>query len=415
MNIKSLIVVGLLIVWIGGLSLAIDRSVPLSLQACYQLALSRSEVLADQQEQVIQAEEHYKQAIGAQLPSLTGLASYTLAPNSTDQLLVKANASYPLFRGFRMVGAIKQNEHLLNAQKEARQWAALQLYTDVAQALYLYAYLQQDIRLLIEQQSLLNKRLNELRGRVNIGRSRATEVYSLDVSLIQLQTQGVAAASQLDAAESLLTFLTGKDIAIRVGSTDNFTLLPLARYQARMDQRPDIKASMGRVESAKVFEQITKEGESTPQIDLNGNLYVVRPAPNQSTAWDAQIQMTLPNFLTDVAYSKTRESASIKKQAEIALTLLRRQANNDIETVYTNLTAEKKQLQLLEKAQQVSEKNVDTVINDYRLGLSNNLDVLQAMNAFIDIKRSLNKIRFAYLTDQARLASMTADQGIILP
>lgn len=413
---KKLIIVGCLFVGgIGVFGLTTDRSVAMSLQPYYQLALSRSGVLADQQEQVIQAEEHYKQAIGAQLPSLTGLASYTLAPNSTDQLLVKANASYPLFRGFRMVGAIKQNEHLVNAQKEARQWAALQLYTDVAQAVYLYAYLQQDIRLLIEQQSLLNKRLNELRGRVNIGRSRVTEVYSLDVSLIQLQTQGVAAASQLDAAESLLKFLTGQNIAVRVESTNNFTLLPLASYQARMDQRPDIKASMGRVESAKVFEQISKEGESTPQIDLNGNLYIVRPAPNQSTAWDAQIQMTLPNFLTDVAYSKTRESASIKKQAEIALTLLRRQASSDIETVYNHLIAEKKQLLLLEKAQQVSEKNVDTVINDYRLGLSNNLDVLQAMNAFIDIKRSLNKMRFAYLTDQARLASMTADQGIIHP
>ncbi len=413
MKKKVNIALSLFVLCIGCFSLAAESPVILSFRQCYQLALSRSEVLADQQEQVVQAEEQYKQAVGALLPSITGLASYTLQPNSSDQLLIKANATYPLFRGFRMVGAIKEYEQLLSAKKEARQWAALQLYSDIAQSVYLYAYLQQDIQLLLEQQSLLNKRINELQDRVNIGRSRPTEVYSLQVSLFQLQTQLVTARSQLDTAEGLLQFLTGQDIAVQVEPTNNFTLLPLSSYQTRIQQRPDIKASIARIESTKLLEQITKEGESTPLIDLNGNLYLNRPAPNQSMPWDAQIQLTLPNFLVDVAASKTRESASVRKQAELGLSLLRRQLVNDLTTIYANLIAEKQQLQLFEKAQHVSEKNVDTVVKDYRLGLSNNLDVLQALNAHIDIKRSFNKMRFAYLTDQARLASMTADLGAI--
>ena len=391
------------------MGLAADKPVSASLSDCYQLALSRSEVLANQQEQVLQAQEHYNQALGALLPSLTGLASYTVAPNSSDQLLVKANASYPLFRGFRMAGAIKQSESLLLAEKQAKQWAALQIYSDVAVAAYLNAYLKQDIQLLLEQQALLNKRIKELRDRVNIGRSRMTEVYSLDVSLIQLQTQLVQAQSQLEIAQSLLHFLTGKNIDVCIDPTTNEVLASLPSYQDRIEQRPDIIASTYRLNSAKLLEQISKEGESTPLIDLNSNLYLAHPAPNQNTAWDAQIQMTLPNFLTEVSASKTRETASARKQAEIGLSLLHRQAIDDILNVYTNLVSEKKQVQLLEKAKNSSEKNVDCVVSDYRLGLSNNLDVLQAMNAYIDIKRSLNKMHFSFKTDHARLASITAD------
>ena len=380
-----------------------------SLQDCYQMALSRSEILADQQELVKQTEERYMQTVGALLPSITSLASYTIAQKSVDQSIVKANATYPLFRGFQMVGAIKQNQSLLKAQTEAKQWASLQLYSDVSQAVYLYAYLLQDNQLLLEEKLLFEKRLKELKDRVTLGRSRETEVYSMNVSLIQLKTQLIQTQSQISSAESLLQFLTGMDTHITLSTETPIdeSLVSLNSYVAKISNRPDIKAATHRLESSKIAEQITLEGESTPQVDLNGNLYLINSP--QNNVWDAQIKMTLPNFLGDVAQSKTRESSSIKKQLELALSLLQRKSEEDIKGVYVNLVAEKQQIELLESAQNITQKSVDAVIQDYRRGQSNNLDVLQAMTTLTDMKRSLNKMKFAYKTNYAQLIALTAD------
>ncbi|HAR63127.1 MAG: hypothetical protein DKM50_13225 [Candidatus Margulisiibacteriota bacterium] len=108
-----------------------------TLSDAFQLARARSEVLADQQEQVIQSEEHYKQALGASFPTISGAFSYSsqhLIAGSgefTDQTSIKLTATQPLFRGFRIVNAIKQNKSVIQSQKEAADWAAYQIYSDM--------------------------------------------------------------------------------------------------------------------------------------------------------------------------------------------------------------------------------------------------------------------------------------------
>ncbi len=383
-----------------------------TLGKCFQLAVSRSETLADQEEQVIQAEEHFKQAQSSNLPNISGLFSYTKQDQGTDLTNIKLTASQPLFHGFRIINAIKQNEKLLKTKQEAYQWAYLQIYSDVSTAYYLLVYAIKDKQLLEEQQKLYEKRLQELNERLQIGRSRKTEILSFEVSMALLKTTISQIDSQILAAKTYLGFLLGVEATISL-SEENSALLPptkdLAYYKERMALRPDIKAAQSTLAGSAIGIELASSSQWLPAVDLNGNFYVQHAAPNQNVAWDAQILFTLPTFFGYNGQSKTDEATSIKRQAEIALAKLQRKTAQDIEDVYNLLAAEKAQIQSLTKAVELSETNVQTVLADYRYGLSNNLDVLQALNAAIDIKRSLNKLRYAYKTDAAKLASLVVD------
>ena len=76
-------------IWVFGLTLAaaagaLPRATaspgeaPRTLEDCFRAALERSETVASQLELVIQAEEHYRQAVGGVLPSLSAVAQQTV-------------------------------------------------------------------------------------------------------------------------------------------------------------------------------------------------------------------------------------------------------------------------------------------------------------------------------------------------
>ncbi|MDD5456186.1 MAG: TolC family protein [Candidatus Margulisbacteria bacterium] len=386
-----------------------------SLEDCFPLALSRSEVLADEQEQVIQAEERYKQAVAALFPNVGGVISHTKQDPSgtiyTDQVNIKLTATQPLFRGFRLVGAIKQNESLLKAQKQAKEAAALLIYADVSRSFYLLLYLQRDKQLLEEQLSLYDKRLQELTERYKIGRSRQTEILSFEVSRSQLKTQIAQSQAQIQIAENLLSFFTGLAEPIMLKEEENTasTLKSVNDYKKRIKLRPDMQAAEYKIAAAKTGVEVAAGAMWWPAVDLNGNYYLQHAVPNQSVLWDAQILFTFPSFINNPAEFSTNTALSVQRQYEIAFSLLERKTEEDIDDLYNTLESEKAQIQHLENAYDFSAKNVKSVIQDYRLGLSNNLDVLQALNAFIDTRRALNKVRYAYKTDFADLAAIVVD------
>jgi outer membrane protein len=185
---------------------------PISLTDAFKAALKRSEVLATQQELVVQAEENYHRAWGAILPSINGSYSYLRqnAPgftnsgntaSSTGQQTLKIMADQPLFRGFRDFAAVNSAKALITAQKQARQWAGTQLYRDVAQAFYTRLSVEKDLSVLDNQLELYQKRIKELQDRLSIGRSRNTELLTVQAAQAILKAQREQVLGQLNVAK----------------------------------------------------------------------------------------------------------------------------------------------------------------------------------------------------------------------
>ena len=393
---------------------------PLTLKDCFKAALKRSEVLATQQELVVQAGENYHRAWGAILPAINGSYSYLLqdasgqtssgnAQFSAKQQTLAITADQPLFRGFRDFAAINVAKSFITAQEQSWQWAGMQLYRDVAQAFYIRLAVQRDLDVLDNELKLYQQRIKELQDRLAIGRSRETEVLTIQAAQAILKAQREQILGQLDVAKEVLTFLTGLDQDIQLDDTDEVpsNIGSLDSYQSELNARPDVMAAIKNVEAFKSNVSVAK-GVHLPSADLIGNYYLDRPDLNKDGAWDIELAVTLPIFTGGIISANVKTAESQKRQSEIQLSQVQRMALEDIRTLHHNLKADLAQLKALQEAFNISEKNYKANVKDYELNLVANLDVLQALVAYQDTERSLEKIRYLAKIDYNKLEAATA-------
>ncbi|MEI6971865.1 MAG: TolC family protein [bacterium] len=393
---------------------------PLSLKDCFRAALKRSEVLASQQELVIQAEENYHRAWGAILPAVNGSYSYfhqnapglTSSGNtktSAGQQTLSIAADQPLFRGLRDFAAVNAAKASITAKEQARQWAGMQLYGDVAQAFYGRLAVQKDLDVLDSELELYQKRVKELQDRVSIGRSRIAEVLTVQAAQAILKAQREQVLGQLNVAKEVVAFLTGLDPDVLLDDTDRVpsAIASLESYQSDIHARPDVMAASNNLEAARSGISVAK-GAYLPSVDLIGNYYIERPDREKDGDWDVELAVTLPIFDGGINKSNVKTAESQERQSEAQLSLIQRMALEDIRSLHHNLKADVAQLGALQEAFDISEKNYKANVKDYELNLVNNLDVLQALTAYQDTERSLEKIRYLTKIDYNKLEAAAA-------
>ena len=397
-------------------SLTFSDQKPFTLSDCFKMAIKHSDTLSEQQDNVKQAQENYEQTMDTMLPTIYGSYAYLRQnPDSVGEALAdnttaKLTGTVPIFRGQKIINAAKQMESLSLAQQKIYRWGICQLYTDVSSVFYSLISTQKAKTLLLKQEKLYNARLAELNQRLQIGRSQKTEVLSFQASLASLQAQIIQIEDQLSSIRGQLSFLLGQSSSsIEVTETqDTPQLDSLDSYYLHIYGRPDIAAISLNVTAAQANLDIAKETLWWPIADLSADSYLQHPSTYTNMGWDATLQITFPDFITNAQDSKIRQAVDMLHQAQTQLFDAKRQARLDIETVYNTLHSELLQIQQLEKAVMLSEQNVTALVADYRLGLCTNLDVLQAMNNAISMGLSLNTTRYAFKSNFAKLQSLIA-------
>jgi len=393
---------------------------PLTLKDCFKAALKRSEVLATQQELIVQAEETYHRAWGAILPTINSSYTYfhqnapgfTSSGNTTTsagQQTLTVTADQPLFRGFSDFAAVHAAKASIKSQEQARQWAGMQLYSDVAGAFYTRLAVQKDLIVLDNELGLYQKRIKELQDRIAIGRSRITEVLTIQSAQAILRAQRELVFGQLDVAKEVLAFLTGLGQDTPLDDTDDVPsgIGTLDSYQSQVNTRPDIIAAQKNVEAFKSNVSVAR-GAYLPSVDLISDYYAQRPNQDNKANWDVEIAVTLPIFTGGITSSKVKTAESQKRQSEIQLSQVQRMALENIRSLHHNLKADLAQLAALQEAFNISAENYKANAKDYELNLVTNLDVLQALTAYQDTQRSLEKIRYQAKIDVNRLEASVA-------
>jgi len=393
----------------------------LSLDDYFAAALLRSEVVASQSELIQQAEERYQQANASLLPSVNGvvsslwqepLPSATTSTSSTlqsHQPLAKLMATQPLFRGFREFAALRQTRALVDAQNADYQNARVQLFKDVAQNFYNVLSLEQDLKNLDEQIRQNLDREKEIQGRVRIGRSRTSELLTVQTTVSTLRAQVQQLQGQLRVAREALAFLSGLEATTPLNDIEALpaALEPQETALSRLALRPDIKASQKRLTAAQENVSVA-QGAHLPSIDLNGNYYFRRPGVLDDVDWDVQIALTVPIYAGGLLQSKKREAVSQRTQAELTASQVTRQAEQEVRSLYQGLLFDQTQLEALGTATEAARKNYEAQRHDYRLGLVTNLEVLQALTAYQENQRALDRARYNTKLDYVRLQAATA-------
>ncbi len=368
---------------------------PLSLSECYALALKRSETIAIQRERIEETEGRFLQALSSILPRAsfvvsekrqdgTGQSAFTLQRVPERRFTF----SQPLFAGFKefaaMVGARAERRERTYQKARAEQL----LLVDVADAFHLLLEQREDLRALETTRTALAQRVDELKDRERLGRSRPSEVASALAQLRRTEADMELTRSQERIARQLLEFLTGLPHieAIHDPELSLSPLEPEETYVAKITMRPDVQASEEIWKVARAAVGVA-QAKFWPTVNIDGNRYTKRAGAAADVSWDVTLTVDVPLFQGGQAVGAVKEAASQARQAKLDYERVQREALLDIRDMYVKLQAAIARSEALTKARDATEESYRLQVEDYRLNLVNNLEVLQELHQLQDAQR----------------------------
>ena len=410
------IILGLGSEWVGAQGKAADSVRRISLDEAYQSARSRTETEALQVSEVEQSHQKLTQTRAGILPSLVLNGSYTRqqmpsassvnAFTRADQHQVRLTLSQPVFRGLREFAALDVAHAGWQGEQASLRQARRTLYAAVAQSFYRLAQAEVDASNLDELLLVSRRRAEDVRGRVRIGRSRPGDLLAAETQVATVEAQLQAAQVTWEQARDQFVLMTGqpREVAPAIPSVRDplpSGLVPLENHLRRLEQRPDVEAAHQVLRASERGVDVAW-GAHLPSVDAGGNWYLERTGILASTQWDISVTASMPVFQGGLVRSQVREAAQKRSTGELLLSQTRRAAEEEVRSAWLEAQGALQQIQLLERAHNLSEKNYQQQSEDYRLGLVSSLEVLSALNSHQDLKRSLDRARL-----QARLSLVT--------
>lgn len=396
-----------------------SQTQPLTLEECYQLALVQSELVAIQEQAIKRAEAQIfnaaSQGLGdvnfvmtRQFQDITkddsGGSSIGGSFSDPDRSEKKFTISQPLFQGFKAMGALSGAGSYTKEQKQLFIRAKQLLYADVAKAFYTVLGFRKDILILDEIHEFLKQRIDELKERERIGRSRASEVLTAQARLKQIEADLANTRKLLAVQEFILEFLTGADMRGRElkETEDDHASQDLNDYLKFSSTRSDVIAAEQAVKTAKRGILVAQSG-FWPQITLDHNQYMRREGFQNKIDWDTLFTFNLPLFSGTETIGQVKDSLAQLKQKKLSLSLAERTAILEIKQSFQNWISSKEQLAALKETVKASDENYKAQVEEYRRSLVNNLDVLAALESLQQAMRQENLAYYQVKNFEAEL------------
>lgn len=382
----------------------------ITLKECLVRAYKSVGAMNLQSEQIIQSSQKVNQAGSAFLPSVDFISKKTFQDTSNgavgEYAESKLTATQSLYNGFK-------DKRLLSvtlSEKKMQELTLLSTYMniskDVAIAYYLVLFAQSDIADAQENIEILQNRLTELNERVRLGKSRDTEVYSVESKLASVRAQIEVAKGAKISALAKLALLTGEnveninveeDVAVKVALPSLVDVIKVAQ------ERSDIKALEESIYQQELRVKIA-QGSFFPMISLIGNYYALRPQSASDAKWDAVFTLDFPLFQGGMDTSKVNEERSKLRASKTTADYAKRQVEAEVRSLYSMLNASLGQLASLKESYDKADVAYSSLLKEYRLGLVNNLDVLAGISDLLNAKSSYNKSKIQLQQDNALLS-----------
>jgi len=400
---------------------AASRKKELTLFDAYALAVQKTERMAIEGENSIQAEERKLQAIETFLPFLSLRANKAFpGPDSNNKSIKQSGASLyarqPIITGLKEISQIQSSW----ADKRAREYQLYNnaglLLSDIGAAFYSVLLAQRDLANNEHLLELYFQTVAELKRRVNIGRSRQSEILRTNAQIYSLQARIKSLRTGLEHSRLVLATLIGLDSDFRL--VDWIPLekpaYTLADAQKLVEARWDVKAALEQVDFAKAG-VLAAYGLHLPSIYLEGSvvpnnwqgaqygidqrkkslLYITSPSPNytllssslnggvpkKSREYYFSIGAEMPIFGGDITFAKVREANSKQRQSDLILSQTVRHARQDIIDSFQTWESSQIELEAYKKAFTSAEENYRVVMGEYKLNLVTILDVLTTLTA----------------------------------
>lgn len=410
----------LFIAAIAFLSSPLAAQTPLTLDDCYRKALALSETVRIREEEIRAAEARFIRVRGGLLPHLTlegteqvqdasGVSSGSDTFGSTfvrrSRPEVAVNLTQPIFQGFREFNALAASRVDRGQADAEKRRAAELLYEDVAGVFLTIKRIEKDRQILESQKEVMRKRLVELEGRIRLGKSRKSEVLTTASQLKLLEAESARVEGDLLETRATQAFLTGIELESPLADPDPALLSdppPVNELLPQAAGRADVEGSRYRLDLARSQLRYEKGG-LFPTIDLDANYYPYRVGFLSEIDWDLLLTLKLPLFQGGERRGLIREARARLKIAELERSEAGRRSELEIRQTHADLVASREEARSLLEAAGKAEQTYAVLSREYRLGLTNNLEVLQALRDWQEMERRANEASFRSIENAVRL------------
>jgi len=391
-------------------SVPAEKSPPLTLLDCYELALERSETLAIQKEDIEEAEAQLFLAASEALGDIDfemtdkrqdvqkggGEGSVGTSLSDPARRERKFIIKQPLFQGFKALGALTGAGSLKKEQKEEWFRAKELLFLDVANAFYGLLREKKDLETIDGIHALFLERVKELEEREQIGRSRTSEVVTAKARIKILEAERSRKRGAHAVAQFTLEFLTGVELSGRLLQEEELpqeALEELEGYMKDLEERADVEAAEQSVKTA-WRGVIVEQSSLWPEISVEHNQYIRREGFQSNLDWDFLFKINVPLFRGGETTGKIKQAVSRWKKEKLNHSLAKRQAEFEIKESFQNWISSLDELQALQEAVKASEENFTLQKEEYRRSLVGNLEVLEALESLHETQREANRAHY---------------------
>ncbi len=378
----------------------VNGKTELSLFDTFAKAVYNTERLKIVGESYFQAKARKDQAFGAFLPYISLQGMYVLPTSLTGSSPagfsgtntgISVYARQNILTGLNEWGNYKGAGEDMNHSRTQMISNASILLLDVSSAFYNTLTFDHALSNSVEILNLYNRMREEQKRRVNLGRSRPSDLLRIDTQIFQLEAQIKETKNQLDSAKLTLATLAGITGNFKI--EDRHNLPDLADIISHADEyaakRIDVKAAKEDLERADT--RLTAAmGGYLPNIYAQG-AYSLASRSKSGNDYYAGLGVELPIFSGGIVNGKIREAESVKKQAELALSTVRRTALQDIVNAAKSYESSRNEIDAFKKALNAAQRNYQSVTEDYRRDRVTILDVLTSLTTLQSAKNDYEK------------------------
>jgi len=408
----------------------------LTLFDAYALSVFNTETMAIEGENSVQAALQREQAFTSFIPSLSLKANKAFPEQKRNYTPLKSsavslNARLPIITGLDQVSQITMSISGVKLRELELYDGAGRLLDEVASAYFGVLLLRQGLRNGEQVLGLHAQMLGELRRRVDIGRSRRSDLLRTRSQMYALEAQIKSIRSSLSHAEIALCSLTGDQAgaALRDAADLPAPAYALADESAVMEKRWDVRAAREKVEQAKAG-LLAAYGGHLPSAYIEGSYMIYQEKPKSSLldrTMDAyrltspasvltsqysktkyrdyfvSIGVELPILGPDITFAKVREAHSVKRQADLGLSKTVRLARQDFADSYKTWESSIGELEAYKQAFASAEENYRLVAAEYRMNQVTILDVLTSLTSLQGARDDYERALLQTRLDRVRL------------
>jgi outer membrane protein len=336
---------------------------------------------------------------------------------------ISANASHPIYRpanqaAFQQAG---RQEQLAKAQLEQ---AEQDLILRTSQAYFDVLAAQDNLTAVQAQRTAVSEQLAAAKRRFEVGTSTIVDTRQAQAAFDRIQAAQIQAENDLAVRRLALDQLVGRT-GTRPLALSVPVLLPAIEgdvngwVQDAQAQHPSVRSAETNVEIARL-EVVRAQAGHKPTLDATASQsFTQTPSGNSSStaarrasATVVGLSFNLPLFAGYATENRIKETLALGEKASSDLESAKRNVAQSTRAAFFNVVSGQSRVKALEAAETSSQSLVDSTRLGYQVGVTINLDVLDAQSQLFQTRRDLAVARYDVLVGVLRLRQASGGLGV---